>query len=301
MREGLIEYRTLTAHVDYSNTFREMFRECPDADWVWTFGDDDMLCNGALDFMLDRLANAPPELSFIHVAERQRISGQKGVAHGKLIDLCCNFGWIEMTGFITGNITRGPLLAKAADTPNWQTYAKSAFVHSCALLEALHAHDAQFIDLPLIDTQALQQTDETAARWAADNIGARYMYVAPAIEAMFEQGILRAKLPVTFFRYLTHHIWDRFITFYLSDYLTQSRMWHDDWAVYIKLFADFLHDEEEAGRIRQDVDTARSMVMLHAALKANNEMLAEQMQSMLDRRNVMPYPYSFVKPAEKPD
>lgn len=286
----------MPVHKDYSDTFRRLFWLGEFKDWCWTFGDDDKLQKGALKFMLERLEAAPEELSFIHVAEQRRISGRNDTYTGRLIDLCRNFGWIEMTGFITGNICRGKYLHQAANSRLWPTYAKTAFVQSCALLEVLHDEQAQFLDLPLIDTQAAEQTTETGERWAADRISYRYMLLSWALEAMYDYGILTEKMPPKFFRYLTYHLWDRYITFYIADYINEGRIWQDDWAVHISKFADFVDDEEVANQIRSDVDTARNMVTVHAATTLQNNVITANLHTMLERRNTMPYPYSFLEP-----
>lgn len=288
----------MAEHIDYSHVFRSMFQISPNSDWVWTFGDDDKLEPGALAFMLDHLTNLPPECDFLHVAEKSRASGMNAIFNGAVMDVFCELGWIEMTGFITGNITRGRVLYEAGQSQHWRTYSKTAFVHSCALLERLRNSHMQFVDIPLIDVQDEKQTTETLERWKANNIPARYMYLSQAVEAMFEAGILTQKLPEKFFRYIGYHIWDRFITFFLADYLNQGVVWHEDWAMHIKRFADFLLDDGAAARVRADTDGARAMVTLDAALKGNRDMLNQQLNALLDARNAMPYPQGFIE-AEK--
>lgn len=290
----LVSAQRVTPHVDYADTFRHMFMAAPDSDWVWTFGDDDRLQPGALDFIVKRLEGLPPEIAFLHVAERRRASGANAVFNGRTLDVFCSLGWIEMTGFITGNVTRGRLLYEAAQSPLWRTYAKSAFVQSCALLERLKDEQMQFVDIPLIDTQDDQQTESTLENWRIDHISERYMYLSQAIEMMFETGILTQKLPEKFFRYIRYHMWDRFITYFLADYINDGAVWHEDWGMHIKRFADFLQDDAAAAAIRADVDQARALVTLHAALKGNADFVKNQLQALFDARNKGDYPQQFV-------
>lgn len=252
---------------DYSDKFREMMAAAPDSEWVWTFGDDDVLMPGALAFMLEHLRDAPAELAFVHVPERRRAGASGQVVAGRLLELCCSIGWIEMTGFITGNITRGSRLAACAQSKNWELYARSAFVQSCVLLEELRGDQAQFIDLPLIDTQDADQTEASQERWKEEQIPVRYFYVADALESMFAQGILTRKLPKKFFRYLSYHLWDRHITFFIAAWINHGDIWETELTDYIKRLADLLEDGDAAAQIRRKVDVTREMIVEHARLK----------------------------------
>jgi hypothetical protein len=55
------------------------------------------------------------------------------------------------------------------------------------------------------------------------------MYAVDCIELMFEEGILKDKVPAKFFRYLNHHLWDRFLVSIINDYAGQHAMW-PEWA-----------------------------------------------------------------------
>lgn len=288
-------YRT-GAHGDYSDAFRAMFRAAPDAEWVWTFGDDDKLRPGALTFVLDELLPGRMESrDFLHVAEHTRSSGANAIIGAdRLLDLCNELGWIEMTGFITGNLCRGSLLAQAAETPRWKKYATSAFVQSAALLEALHDRPCAFVDIPLVSTQNNEQSEDTTRRWVASNIPVRYMHAIDSIEVMFEDGILKNKLPAKFFRYLNYHLWDRFIVSMINDYANQHALW-PEWAWdKTEKFAQFLADDAEAAQLRQDVDAARGMVRLGLYLEKNAEGIRNEVASIGERRSASVYPYGFI-------
>lgn len=280
-------------HADYSNAFRDMFRAAPESEWVWTFGDDDILREGALEFMLPRLAEAQ-NLDFIHVAERQRASGTNNLYYSPtLINLCGSLGWIEMTGFITGNITRGHLLAKAAETPNWKVYAKSAYVQSCALLELLKDSPCAFYDKYLVDTQDKEMTQTTGERWATMDISTRYLWIVDAIDVMFENGILTDKLPSKFFRYLNVNMWDRFIYFYINDFLDSKALWTEDTWGRVARFARFLDDEDEAKAVMRDVEAARGLATLALYMEANVQGIRTELTSLRDRHVQSVHPYTF--------
>lgn len=290
-------------HVDYADAFRDMFQQDALADWVWTFGDDDQLRPNALRFVLDDLLPGRMDSrDFLHIAEYTRASGANAILGADtLLELCSELGWIEMTGFITGNLCRGSLLYEAAQTPRWAKYAKSAFVQSAALLETLHDRPAAFIDIPLIATQQNESSDETTLRWVAADIPTRYMFAVDAIEMMLEEGILKNKVSPKFFRYLNYHLWDRFIISIINDYANQHAMW-PEWAWdKIAKFADLVADEAVASKIREDVDAARGMIRLGLYLEQNATAIRDQMAAIGERRSASVYPYSFLGAALKPE
>jgi glycosyltransferase involved in cell wall biosynthesis len=284
---------THNEHTDYSAAFRAMFRAEPDADWVWTFGDDDILRPGAVKFILERLKDEPAD--FIHVAEAKRASGTNNLYRSNtLLNLVNQFGLIEMTGFITGNITRGPLLAQAAETSNWERYAKTAFVQSLAILETLRDRPAMFMDIPLIDSQERDQTEQTVKVWTEQDIPGRYLLVIDAIEYMFDRGILTDKVRPEFFRYLSYHLFDRHLTSFIADYLNYGAMWTNEaWGKLMK-FANFIADEEYANKLRTDIEAARGMTTLGFYMTHNLEGLRAELDALLKRRHEEVYPYSFM-------
>jgi len=283
-------------HTDYADAFRAMFRAGSDSEWVWTFGDDDLLRPNALSFMLERLEHEKHD--FIHIAEVARASGANNIySASSLFDLCNTFGWIEMTGFITGNITRGELLWKASFSDHWKQYAKCAFVQSCALLEVLHDRPSEFIDIPLITSQEKDQTDATMQTWKDQNIAGRYLYVVDALELMYEHGIMTKKCDKKFFRYLVYHLWDRFLTNFLLDYLNHKALWSDEAWSRVQRFIPFIADKDEAQKLAADITAARGMAMLALYLGQNLDGLHDELKSIFTRRNDAVYPYTFVPAA----
>ncbi len=290
-----IDYRRFEDNMDYSVAFYRMMTACPESNWVWTFGDDDLLRPGSLEFVVNKLKEVPDELAFIHVTEISRWAKINSVYKGELIDLCKNIGWLEMTGFITGNICRGDRLAKAAETPRWKEYAKSSFVHSLALLEELYHEQAMFMDIPCVQTQAKQQTEECIKKWIEMHIPERYLFVSTALERMVEDGILTEKLPQKFFRYQTFHLWDRFLTHFGSDYLNHGQMWiEDSWANVIR-FAKFVDDDEVANKIIQDCEAMRGMIGVHFYLQKNLDGLRKEIEDIAIRRGEECYAFNYLK------
>lgn len=294
-KEYAIIYKRREERTDYADTFRDMFRAAPQAEWVWTFGDDDILRDGGLKFVLDRLETE--NVDFIHVAERKRASGTNNIYYAhRLLDLCNTFGWIDMTGFITGNITRQEYLLKAADSPRWPIYAKSAFVQSGALLDVLHDRPAVFYDKFLIDSQDVEMTQETGERWATQNIAARYVYAVDAIESMVAAEILPAKLPTKFFRYLNAHLWDRFLFYIINDHLTIGAQWPDELLERVGRFATLLADEAEAKALQADLRAAKGMINLAQYMTMNLNGINGELGEIQKRHAESPYPFHFAEP-----
>lgn len=297
-----IEYRKRDEHGDYARSFRYAFQAAPEAEWVWTFGDDDQLRDNALAFMLNEILPGMQEVQFFHIAEKGRESGANvKIVADTLYDLCCTFGWIDMTGFLTGNVTRGHWLAKAAETRYWNSYAKSAFVQSCAILEALKDQPAAFLDIPLVRTQDRSEEQKQAgvAQWIAGNTGERYVYVIDAIELMFENGILTKKLPAKFFRYINYHLWDRFIVDYTQCYAGSKALWPDDVWGRVSRFARFLADENLALQIMKDAEETRALATLSLYLQKNQELLHNQLVDLATKHSAAIYPYQFMEQAER--
>lgn len=298
---GILKWRPLVAPADYSAAFQAMFTEAEDSEWVWTFGDDDYLLPGALPFMLEELKKpSMADIQFLHVVEKTREANTKAIYRGRMIDLCNTYGWIEMTGFISGNIIRGDRLAHAAKTPRWRRYAKSAFVQSAALLEELRDDQCALLDIAVIDSQrnASEDNPDTMEKWNEQAISLRYQWAAEAIETMFDDGILFDKVTPRFYRYLSYSLINRFLSHFTADYLNHGIVYDDlTWNRLHKL-AIFLNDEEEAKTIHEDINLVRGLTLLHSQWTAQLNQIAASIDKVRVRRNQFPYPYSYVEPKE---
>jgi abequosyltransferase len=199
----------LPEHVFAEENFKKVV-SIAEGDYIWSFGDDDILLPGALDFARTLIEHG---LDFYHVAEETR-GGNNGAKRGTLLDLCCTYGFLDVTGFMTGNITRGEKLKAAFATKNWEVYKRSAFPHSLALLEVLAHCEATLIDIPMI--RAAQECPETVERWKLEQTTARYIFVAEGLMLLRDSGIIPDKLPEIFFRYLNGSLIKRMMNDYLS-------------------------------------------------------------------------------------
>ncbi len=280
---------------DYSSSFKTMWASV-DADWVWTFGDDDQLEPGALETILKLLPDT--ELEFIHVAEKGRYSGTNGLYKGTLLSLCNTFGWLEMTGFITCNITRGDALRECAESPHWKRYSKSSFVQSCALLEVLKDAPAALWDVPLVSTQNAQQTQACVDRWESDKIGERYLWIVDALELMFEEGILTKKFKRAFFRYQNLSFFDRHIVYFTYDYV-QNKCVNPSfrWDALCRL-CKFIENEKHAEQALSALETSRNLIALHSYLSTEADSILDAIGGLHKQHNESSYPWGYVIPKE---
>jgi hypothetical protein len=197
---------------DFQDNFRHVF-SLPETEWTWMFGDDDILRLGSLQTVLDALPQAG---EFLRVAEKVRSSENPSYKRGTLLEICSTFGWLDMTGFITGNIVKTERLRSAVTNPKWDLWSKNAFPQSCALLEELRNDKAMFLDLPIIDSQP--KAEDINQRWEANNTALRYFFVDESLRDMVDRGILPNSLDNVFFRYHSYFLWDRLISNMISDY-----------------------------------------------------------------------------------
>jgi len=204
-----VTYARLSEHVYAEENFKHVI-SFSEGDYIWTFGDDDILLPGALNFARTLLTH---KLDFYHVAEEGRCKTNTA-RKDTLFNLCCDYGFLEMTGFITGNITRSEKLKAAYATNHWETYTSSVFSHSLALLEVLANSDAALIDIPMI--RAAPESMETVMRWKEEQTTSRYIYIAEGLACLKEMKIIPEKLPETFFRYLTGSLFKRMMNDFLA-------------------------------------------------------------------------------------
>jgi hypothetical protein len=202
-----------------------------------------------------------------------------------------------MCGFISGNITRGAKLA-ACVTPNWKAYSKTAYVQSCALLEGLCKETAQLIDTPFYESQVAVDEHvipEIQKQWAQANTVARYLYLSDALQLMYDQGLLKKKLPAKFFRYHNYHLWDRHICCAAHVWLSEKNIWFDEWTLYTKKLTSFLADEKMAAKIIEDVNATLRLVLMKSAIEENAKIVEASIQEMYNEHNKEQYPMNIVE------
>jgi glycosyltransferase involved in cell wall biosynthesis len=199
-------------------------------DWVWLLGDDDFLFHpNAVQEVCDLIqAQNDPRLTIIHACQARRSTGSGKVLKESLYQLCCTLGYHEMLGWMSSLVVRRdrfvPALLEAQkptlsfqDNDSALKSGFSVYPHSAALLKHCFKDQAAFLDSPLAEPQEQEQSQESIDRWAVDHHGPRYLFVVDDLLRLKELGVLGDGVPATFFRYLSGHLWDRYIQMLVAE------------------------------------------------------------------------------------
>ena len=236
--------------------------DAPTTPWAWTMGDDDYLLPGMLQAVLDLIKQAEPEeVKFICMGVKQRESPTKTIHRGLVIELCNQWGWIEMLGFISSCLVKTEFLKAAVNLPSWGTY-RNPFSHACALLEVLAPHRGLFLDIAVLDNQDYVFTKQTEQEWNRHNVATRYFYLDEALRDMVTRKVIPPEYDLTFFRYHTYYLWDRFIGNMVSQYSNHPDDRKPELWPHIKGLADFLHPED-AATLRDRCDYVEEAINMH--------------------------------------
>ena len=200
-----------------------------DVDWVWLNGDDDFLTN---DQVIKGLVNVIEqntclETSLIHICQARRSRKTGRIIKDNLFDLCNQLGYHEILGWMSSLVVRCDQFKVAIDFatapvieyPNPVDHIKfkiSVYPHSAGLLRVCANDKALFVDEPWVEPQEEQQSEESIARWAESFHGDRYFFVIDDLLAMYDEGLLKKKCRLNFFRYLNYSFWDRYATFLIQ-------------------------------------------------------------------------------------
>ncbi len=144
----------------------------------------------------------------------------------------------------------------------------------------------------MFDTQP--DVDETvndtkAQQWLEANTVVRYLYLSDAVQLMYDQGLIKSKLPARFFRYHNYHLWDRHISCFLWIWKAEKKIWFDDWALYVKKFASFIAEEEIGKKLAHDVNNAQRLVLMKHSVEDNAKFLDDQIDALYKEHNKQEY------------
>ncbi len=281
---------------DYSHNFQETFK-LAQGDWIWTFGNDDVLLPGALGKAIG-LINALPDVEFIHVSEESRTENTNSVIRGTLLQLCEQLGWLDMTGYITCNLIKGERLNEAASLPSWPIYAHNSFVQSCVLLEVLHGKRCAFVDVPLVKPQNPEITQETLDMWNLHQVAKRYFYVDEALKDMRGRGLL-GTLNASFFRYHSYYLWDRLITNMVTQYINhpedqQSELWEN-----IEGLFEFL-DEDDRKVMNDRIFHVKEAIGNHMKAMEEHKKMSIVLDMFVGGHNVERFGFTYLGKPKQP-
>lgn len=287
---NIVNYKRGAVHIDISDSFYNAF-SMPETKWTWIMGDDDMLAPNALSTVLNIIKD--DKFSFVHGAETTRSSNSRAIYAGTLLDLSNTIGFLEMTGFMSCNIIRTDLLQKGYKSKNIEIYNKCSFPHSLAMLEVLANKHCAFIDIPIVELQDKQQTQESLRRWNLGNLGMRYNYVGEGLRVLADDGIIPKKLTDEFFRYLQGNLFGKVLfTFWAVCSQTGKQVDDKDWEALFSM-TEFLSDESRKF-MAEAILEYRSKLDNYADLLTKNTTCLQEIDSTLKKAVPLTYPENYL-------
>ncbi|MCR4332580.1 MAG: glycosyltransferase, partial [Sulfuricaulis sp.] len=285
---GLISYHRHAFNYGGAVNFKTIFG-LAEYEWLWLMGDDDFLAPGGLKTMLPLLQDAKED--FFHVAEVPRCSNT-GIHRGTLFELCNDIGWLEMTGFMSSLVMRDTIAMQICALKNWAAYGRTSYLYGCALLEVAAHRRAALVDLPIVDLQDRVQTPETLKRWAATDHDQGYRRVCEALGLLRDAGAIPGRVNRVFFRYVTYHLWDRFISQHLSRFgRTGQAVEEIEWQRIGKMIE--LLEPEDAEPVRAAADLARS-AMDGVDPEKDRDALVKRLNALIESHSQAVYPYTYL-------
>lgn len=222
-------------------SFREAFTR-PRTEWVWSFGDDDLMEGGAVGRVREILTSRP-DIQFLHVAEHGKHEEPGRLYEGTFLDLAKRFGFLNICGFISGNICRTEVWRKAYSSPRMEKFKDCAFAYALGLLEQLHDKPCAVYTGALVRLNPQQDQEETARRWAGNRTLMRYVLLADGLQLLQDDGILPEKLPERFFRYVDKSLFTKITHTFLQEIANGGEVTNDDWERLIEMM-EMCDDEE---------------------------------------------------------
>lgn len=286
----VVDYRRGEQHLDYWESFREAFTSTS-TEWTWMMGDDDLVMNGGLQFVLDVIHRN--NFDFFHVAESSRASNVRAIYPGTLLELSETIGFIDMTGFISGNVVRTAKLKEAFSSAWLEMYGKSAFVHSLALMEVLHDSPCAFVDMPVVQLQHATQTEETVNRWRDSNTSMRYNQLGYGLDILVNIEAIPKTVSPGFFRYLGGDLFGKILyTFWCELNRTEEMVDSREWSNLL-LMADYLPFTEAVNKCNAIYEYKAALMRFHDLLK-NKEKILGAIDDAFERCLSVRYPETYL-------
>ena len=285
----IISYTNGNPHVCGEESHKRAFLMAK-TEWLWMFGDDDLLVKDGLKIVTDLIKRK--DIEFVHVSEASR-SGEPRIYNSTLLDLCQGFGFTEMTGFMSGNVGKTGKIHSVLASDNYSVYKTCSFQQSLILLDAFADSKSSFINSAIIDLQDNEQTAETGQRWLKEDTSRRYVNMADGLVLLREQKRIPDVLQNEFFRYLTGNMFGKIMyNFYEWCLVNNNHISDEDWQ-RLRTLSTFLPKEERA-RIHDvingfDVALTRYMNCNLAAAKA-----LIGVQEAHEPATIESYPFTYI-------
>lgn len=290
------------------------WRRCAEAipdfiDWVWFHGDDDYIVDSlAVKKIVDFLRlQANDGVSFVHISQSRRSSGTGRIIEGSLFDLCNEIGFHEVLGWMSSLFVKRDRFVKAIlasteinlsikNPEDWLRLKISAFAHSSALLQECLNERAIYLDVGFVEPQDLSQTDESIAVWQTTFTGERYFYLVDDILKLYEDGVVVRKLKTSFYRYINYSIWDRYLSYLISDadkngLITESAFSH--WQ-RVQRMAETLESDVDKKMLLALQRSIFKLVNQYLVVKTNLTVLQDFLGQEYEKLNAGSYPFKVL-------
>ena len=262
------------------------------AQFVWFFGDDDILLKDTLPIVWKVLYLEDIEnIAFISVANGLLEPHSYKIYKGTVIEFMNLMGYNQFAGWLASTIWNTKLCERpiflmwaGEDTlkaePDYEKFFKlynnTAFGHVLLLLHFCAYLPAVVIDYPIAEPMEVGDPD-TAERWEMENVGWRYFNFIKGLKVLFDKGILKEKLKPGFFKYLTYNLWDRFLCEMIASRIgvyTRNPRPDEGWEIILNI-ADLIDDPTIAKQIRINVYLAKELCKRYQALKQEVETISD--------------------------
>lgn len=276
----LYVYRREQHSANGHDNFEEVFRRTP-GEYIWIFGDDDILLPGALNTVLNILKQNKPAL--VHAGHGWFKPHSMGIYSGTVLSFANKMGYNQFIGWITSIILHREFAHRMISVPQWLTYKECAFPQTCGVLHVAAYQPAIVIDHALVEPME-PQTKEDMERWAKGNTAWLYVLLVDSLKMLFEAGSLKEKLKPGFFRYLNYYLWDRFTVNMIASHFSDSPWPEKGWD-NILLMAEMVDDMDTAKRIRNSVNSARRLCDMRINLKTQVSAIEQVLAGLANETN----------------
>ncbi len=243
-----LDYCRLDRHTEARYNFETVFQKA-DGEYLWIFGDDDILLKDGLK-MVWHVLNTK-EATLIHAGNGWLKPHSYKIYEDTVLELSNKMGFNQFIGWMTSVIIKKSVLLQMLKLPQWDKYVEAAFAHTVGILHVAAYDRAVVIDFPICQPME-QQTEEDIKRWQMENMGWRYFLTIEGLQILFQIGILKEKLRPMFFKYLTYYLWDRFIVQMIAselEILTEGKLPDKGWDLILAM-ADMIDDEGFSKKIK---------------------------------------------------
>jgi hypothetical protein len=217
----------------HSNWYRLSKIIPKDTDYVWLHGDDDIIINDNAIFYINDVIKAESPICSIIVPQAKRLKGTNRRFINTLSNLCCEFGFHEVLGWMSQIITtydaftsamsaHGKKIGDARSGVDLARQRVSAFQHGSEFLKILGYSKAALLDSQIIDEQE-QIFKETITRREArtqQNLRDLFFFVPESLE--FFHNNYQIQLNPIVFRYVNKSLGDLLANICLDDICNQT-------------------------------------------------------------------------------